>query len=100
MRHDLGAHKSGIDKASLAPKIGISPLTMRALLVIGILVLIFGIASLFISIPHRQNNGIKVGGAEIGIQTRTSERFPLPASIAIIVGGIVLIAVGGRSGPR
>ncbi len=70
---------------------------MRGLLIFGVLLIVLGIASLFISIPHRQTSGIKVGGEQIGVQTQTSERFPLPASIAIIVGGVVLAAVGGRS---
>ncbi len=70
---------------------------MRGLLIFGVLLIVLGIASLFISIPHRQTSGIKVGGAQIGVQTETSERFPLPASIAIIIGGVVLAAVGARS---
>ncbi len=70
---------------------------MRALLVVGIVLLVLGIASLFVSIPRNQKSGVKIGGAEIGVQTRTSERIPLPASIAIIAGGIVLSAVGGRA---
>ena len=70
---------------------------MRGLLVFGMLLILLGIASLFISIPHRQTSGLRIGDAQIGVQTQTSERFPLPASIAIIVGGVVLAAVGGRS---
>ena len=70
---------------------------MRGLLVFGVLLILLGVASLFISIPHRQTSGLKIGDAQIGVQTQTSERFPLPASIAIIIGGVVLAAVGGRS---
>jgi uncharacterized membrane protein YidH (DUF202 family) len=70
---------------------------MRALLIIGVLLIVLGIVSLFVGFPHRQSSGIKIGGAQIGVQTQTSERIPLPASIAIIVGGVVLAAVGGRS---
>jgi len=70
---------------------------MRALLVIGVLLIVFGIASLFVGIPQRHSSGLTFGDAHIGVQTQTSERIPLPASIAIIVGGVVLAAVGGRS---
>jgi ABC-type enterochelin transport system permease subunit len=70
---------------------------MRALLVIGILLIVLGIVSLFVGIPHQHDSGIQVGSAKIGVQTQTSERIPLPASIAIIIGGVVLAAVGGRS---
>ncbi len=70
---------------------------MRALLILGVLLLVLGIASLFVSIPRTEKSGVKIGGAEVGVQTRSSERIPLPASIAIIAGGIVLAAVGGRA---
>ena len=70
---------------------------MRALLVLGVLVLIVGICSFFVGIPRTETNGIKVGGASIGVQTRHTERMPQAASIALVVGGIVLMAIGGRS---
>ncbi|MBZ5568339.1 MAG: hypothetical protein LAN64_10880 [Acidobacteriia bacterium] len=70
---------------------------MRTLLVIGILMIVLGVVSLLVGVPQRQSSGIKIGGARIGVQTQTSERIPLPASIALIMGGVVLAAVGGRS---
>ncbi len=70
--------------------------TMKALLVIGGIILIFGIASLFVGIPRTETNGIKIGGASVGIQTRHTDRIPTAGSIALIVGGVVLIAVGAR----
>ena len=70
---------------------------MKALLVIGVALIVLGICSLFVGIPRTEESGIRVGDAKIGVQTRTSERIPLPASIAIIAGGVVLAAVGGRS---
>lgn len=70
---------------------------MRALLAIGVVLIVLGIVSLFVGLPHQQSSGLEVGGAKIGVQTHTSERIPLPASIAIIAGGVALAAVGGRS---
>jgi uncharacterized membrane protein len=70
---------------------------MRVLLVLGILLIVLGVVSLFAGIPRTDNNGVKIGGAEIGVQTRHTERLPLPASIALIAGGVVLAAVGGRA---
>jgi hypothetical protein len=70
---------------------------MRALLVIGILLIVLGVISLFVGIPRRHSSGIKIGGAEIGVQTRTSERMPLPASIAVILGGVALAALSARA---
>jgi hypothetical protein len=69
---------------------------MRAVLVIGVVLIILGVLSLFVGIPHQQSSGIQIGGAQVGVQTKTSECIPLPASITMIVGGVVLAAVGGR----
>ncbi len=70
---------------------------MRALLFVGIALLVLGIASLFVTIPHREVEGVRVGDAQFGIQTQTSERVPVPVSVALILGGVVLAAVGARS---
>ena len=70
---------------------------MRGLLVVGIILIILGIVSLFVGLPHQHSSGLQIGDAKIGVQTQTSERIPLPASIAIIAGGVVLAAIGGRS---
>lgn len=69
---------------------------MRALLIIGVILLALGIASLFVAIPKKEKTGISVAGTEIGVETRHSERIPTAASIALIVGGVVLAAAGAR----
>lgn len=69
---------------------------MKAVLVIGLIILVLGILSFFVGIPRTENNGIKVGGAEIGVQTKHTDRIPPAGSIALVVGGIVLLAVGAR----
>ena len=69
---------------------------MKAVLVVGLIILVLGIASFFVGIPRTENNGIKVGGAEIGVQTRHTDRIPPAGSIALVVGGIVLLALGAR----
>jgi hypothetical protein len=70
---------------------------MRALLVVGILLIVLGVVSLFVGIPRRHSSGVRIGGAEIGVQTKSSERLPLPASIAIILGGVALAALSARA---
>lgn len=67
---------------------------MRPLAIIGIIVLVLGVASLFVGLPRTENHGIKVGDASVGVQTRTTERLPLIASIAMIIGGGVVTAAG------
>jgi uncharacterized membrane protein len=70
---------------------------MRALLIVGILLLVLGVASLFVGIPRSEKHGVAIGGAEVGVETHSSERIPLVASIALIAGGVVLAAVGARA---
>jgi hypothetical protein len=69
---------------------------MRALLILGVIVLIVGICSFFVGVPRTESNGVKIAGATIGVETRHTERMPQSASIALVVGGIVLMAIGGR----
>lgn len=67
---------------------------MKAVLIVGLIILVLGILSFFIGIPRTETNGIQIGGASVGVQTRHTERIPQAGSIALVVGGIVLIAVG------
>jgi len=69
---------------------------MKALLVVGLIILVLGILSFFVGIPRTETNGIKVGGASVGIQTSHTDRIPPAGSIALVVGGIVLLALGAR----
>jgi hypothetical protein len=47
---------------------------MKMLLFAGLLLVALGIASLLVPIPHTEREGIKVGGANFGVQTSHSER--------------------------
>ncbi len=71
---------------------------MKALSGVGLLVLILGILSFFVPIPHRENHGIKIGDASIGVQTEHSERVSSGVSIVLIVVGAGLMIAGGRGG--
>jgi hypothetical protein len=70
---------------------------VKALLWIGVVLLILGIASLLIPIPHSETQGIKAGDLNIGVQTKHSERVAPAVSVVLIAGGIALMIAGGRS---
>lgn len=71
---------------------------MKALFLVGVVVLVLGILSLFIAIPQRERHGVKVGGAELGVETKTSEKLPPIASgIMIVAGAGLMIAGRGKS---
>ena len=69
---------------------------MKALFTVGIIVLILGIASFFVALPHTENHGVKIGGASVGVQTRSSQKLPPALGAVLILGGIVMIVAGGR----
>ena len=70
---------------------------MRALIWVGVLLLVLGIASFFISIPQKERQGVKFGGASIGVETTSSQHLPTWASAILLVGGVLIIALGSRS---
>jgi len=69
---------------------------MRALFAVGIIVLVLGIASFFVALPHTENHGVKIGDASVGVQTRSSQKLPPATGAVLIVGGIVMMVAGGR----
>jgi hypothetical protein len=69
---------------------------MKVLLYAGLLLIVLGIASLVVPIPHSETEGIKVGDAKIAVQTSHSERVSPIVSVVLIAGGIALGIAGGR----
>ena len=60
----------------------------------GLLVLVLGIVSLFVTIPHKETTSWKAGGVSVGLQTQHSEPVPLPVSIVLMAGGIGMVILG------
>ena len=69
---------------------------MKMLLYAGLLLIVLGITSLVVPIPHSETEGIKIGDANIGVQTSHSERVPPIISAVLIAGGIALSIAGTR----
>lgn len=69
---------------------------MKNLFWIGAVLLVLGLASLFIPIPHTEREGVKAGGISLGIETRHEEKIPPIASGLMIVAGVGLM-IAGRS---
>jgi hypothetical protein len=70
---------------------------MKILFGIGLVVLVLGVLSLFVPLPHSENHGIKVGDASVGVQTTHQERVSPVISTVLIIGGIGMM-IGGRVG--
>ena len=69
---------------------------MKPLMVVGILLLVLGIASLFVPIPHNENQGISAGDMHIGVQVRHDEKVSPVISAVLILGGVGLMVAGKR----
>ena len=69
---------------------------MKPLFWVGLVVLVLGIASFFVALPHQEKHGISVGDASIGVTTRNDQKAPVWLSGVLVVGGIVLMGVGGK----
>ncbi len=73
---------------------------MRAVLWIGVVVLVLGIASFFVGMPQKHREGIRIGDASVGVEATTNEKLPVYASVILLVGGISMILAGSRSTSR
>ena len=70
---------------------------MKALFWVGLVILILGLASLVVPIPHRERQGVTVGGLSVGaLETRTEDKVPPAVSAVIIVGGVLAMIAGKR----
>jgi hypothetical protein len=70
---------------------------MKALLVVGVVVLILGIVSFVVPFPHMHHHGVSVGDAHVGVTTEHDEKIPPAVSIVLIVVGAGLVLAGRNS---
>jgi uncharacterized membrane protein len=69
---------------------------MKVLPIVGVLLLVLGILSFVVPLPHQEKHGIKVGDAKFSIQTENSEKLPSTVGIILIGGGVVALILGLR----
>ena len=69
---------------------------MKALFAVGLILLILGILSFFVPVPHTERHGLDAGDVHIGVNTQHDELLPPAASIALVVVGAGLMIAGGR----
>lgn len=67
---------------------------MKSLFWFGLVVLILGIASLVVPIPHTEHEGIKAGGISLGVETRHDEKVSPVISAVMILGGAGMMIAG------
>jgi hypothetical protein len=71
---------------------------MKALFGIGMVVLILGIISFVVPVPHTEHHGISAGDLHVGVNTEHSDRVPIAVSVVlVVVGAGIMIAGRGKS---
>jgi hypothetical protein len=68
---------------------------MKPLFTVGLIVLILGIVSFFVPVPHSEHHGVSAGDLHMGVTTHHEDRVPPAVSIVLLVVGAGLM-LGGR----
>ena len=70
---------------------------MKALMLVGVLLVVLGILSFFVPVPHSEHHGVNIGDAQVGITTHEDEKVSPTVSIVLIVVGGGLMIAGRKS---
>jgi hypothetical protein len=57
---------------------------MKALLLVGVVVLVLGVISFFVPFPHSEHHGVSLGDAHVGVTTHDDERISPIVSVVLI----------------
>ncbi len=71
---------------------------MKALFAVGLVILVLGILSFFVPVPHTEHHGVDAGDIHLGVKTHHDDLLPRGASIALLVVGAGLMIAGRKSG--
>lgn len=69
---------------------------MKALPMVGVLLLVLGVLAFVVPVPHSEDHSVKIGDAKIGVETQHSEKLPPVAGIVLLAGGVVALVLGLR----
>jgi len=71
---------------------------MKALFVVGLIILVLGILSFFVPVPHTEHHGLDAGAVHVGVNTHHDEMLPpYVGVILIVVGGGLMVASRSRN---
>ena len=70
---------------------------MRALLLVGVLLVVLGIVSFFVPVPYSEHHAVNLGDARVGITTEHDEKVSPTVSIVLVVVGAGLMIAGRKS---
>ena len=70
---------------------------MKALMPVGVILVMLGILSFFVPVPHSEHHGVNIGDAHVGITTHDEDKVPPAVSIVLVVVGAGLMIAGRKS---
>jgi hypothetical protein len=70
---------------------------MKAVMLIGLIVLVLGVASFVVPFPNYHHHGFAVGDTHVGLTTRHDEKLPPAIGIVLVVVGAGLMISGRRA---
>jgi hypothetical protein len=71
---------------------------MKALFAVGLVVLVLGILSFFVPIPHTEHHGVSAGDLHVGVNTEHSDRMPPAISVVLVLAGAGMMIAGRGKG--
>jgi uncharacterized protein YjeT (DUF2065 family) len=69
---------------------------MKNLAIVGVVLLVLGLLSFVVPIPHSEDHGVKVGDAKIGITTESSKKVPPAVGMTLVAAGVLVLFAGSR----
>jgi hypothetical protein len=69
---------------------------MNSARAVGLLLLLLGLLSFVVPVPHSEDHSLKIGNAKIGVQTQNSEKLPPAVGMVLVAGGVLALILGSR----
>ena len=69
---------------------------MKALFGIGLVVLVLGILSFFVPLPHSEHHGVSAGDLHVGVTTEQSKDVPPAIGVVLALAGAGMMIAGAR----
>jgi hypothetical protein len=67
---------------------------MKALFGVGLVIVVLGILSFFVPIPHTEHHGVSAGDLHVGVNTEHSDRVSPAISVVLLVAGAGMMIAG------
>jgi len=69
---------------------------MKALPLVGVLLIVLGVLSFIVPLPHHEKHGVSLGDTKFSVQTESSQLLPSAVGVILVGGGVVALVLGLR----